>query len=493
MKRSLHNLSHRRPMSFDQGQIVPCACVEVLAGDTFQAHTSALIRTNPLLAPLMHKVETKIHHWFVPNRLIWQDWESFITGGEDGLDDSEYPTITLTPAVKSLADYLGLPTGNELTVSALPFRAYNFIYNTRYRDQQLQSEVAMSTESGADTTTATDLLRCNWDKDYFTSARPDEQLGVSVTLPIGTTAPINATGPLRLERISDNVQGTLYGDNAYSQSLGFSVDGGGGVSGYSTMEYLDGLQTDLSTASGATINQLREAFALQKFAEMRNLYGGRYEEYLMALGVNPRDGRLSRPEYLGGGKQVLQFSEIIQTAPNTDATTDEGVASLKGHGIGAMQSNKYRQFFPEHGYVLSFIILKPENMYMNGLHRSWSRRSKEDYWQKELEIMGQQEIKNKEIYAPHTTPDGIFGYQNRYDEYRRIPSTVHGEYRSILKFWHMAREFTGDVALNSSFIECNPTDRIYATTEENEIQCYIHNKIAARRLVRKTAKMATLA
>ena len=180
------------------GNLVPIGVLEVLAGDSIQQSTSALIRAAPLLAPVMHRVDVRIHHWFVPNRIIWEDWETFITGGPDGNDSSEYPTIDMGgsgAAVGSLADYLGVPTGvANLEVSALPFRAYNLIFNEWYRDEDLVSELALSLASGADSTTATDLVNCAWEKDYFTSARPWEQKGPDITVPLGTSAPVSGIG-----------------------------------------------------------------------------------------------------------------------------------------------------------------------------------------------------------------------------------------------------------------------------------------------------------
>lgn len=487
MRRYKHNLSHYHNLTGDMGYLLPVACVEVLPGDTIQHHTSMLLRTNPLKAPVMHPVLARIHHWYVPYRIVWEDWESFITGGEDGLDDSAYPTISLVGSARdegSLADYLGIPTGTDVEVSALPFRAVAMIYNEWYRDTQLQTEVGLDVSGGSDTTTNTNLLRCNWEKDYFTTARPDEQLGPQVSLPLGTSADVLSDGT---QPTFSSVGSSQNAGMTYNTSVGFQAATN---LGNNSVKFGDnsGLYADLSNATASTVNDLRQAFALQRFLEMRNRYGGRYVEYLRALGVPTQDGRLQRPEYLGGGKQTLQFSEVLSTADS--GASDVG--DLKGHGIAAMRSNRYRKFFGEHGVIISFLSVKPKTMYSQGLHKMWSRRTKGDFWQKEFEAMGMAEVLNKEIYLPHTSPDGTFGYQDRYDEYRRHPSGVHGEFRSSLDFWHMARSFSSDPALNSSFVTAVPTDRIYSTTDTHELFVMADNRMIARRLVAKQARISGL-
>ena len=233
------------------------------------------------------------------------------------------------------------------------------------------------------------------------------------------------------------------------------------------------------------INQLREAFALQRFEEHRALYGSRYVEYLRYLGVKSSDARLQRPEYLGGSRQTIQFSEVLQTAPSEDSP----VGALKGHGIGAMRTNRYRRFFEEHGYVLTVMMVRPISVYMQGLSRMWNRRVKEDYFQQELQHIGQQEVLTKELYAGSssgaTSDDTVFGYQNRYDEYRWHESYVSGEFRNILNSWHMARDFANEPTLNADFINAVPTTRIFAAQENDTLYCMANHSIQARRLLAK--------
>lgn len=485
MKRSKFSLSHTKLLSGDMGELLPCGMVEVLPGDTVQQATSILLRAAPLLSPVFHNVDVRVHHWFVPFRLIWNDWENFITGGPDGNNASVFPTITIGggsgAAIGSLADYLGVPTGiDNLEVSALPFRAYAFIFNEFYRDQDLQTPLTIDLTDGADITTSTALQNVGWEKDYFTSARPWEQKGPSITIPLGDAAPVVSTGVgVDFQALSGGNIGALTYSTTTTPRLLTNPNLTAGESvkfGPNT-----GLEADLTGASAVTVNLLREAFALQRFEEARARYGSRYTEYLRYLGVRSGDARLQRPEYLGGGRQNIQFSEVLQTAEGTDP-----VGTLRGHGIAGLRSNRYRRFFEEHGLVLSLMSVRPKTIYMQGLFRTWNRRTKEDFWQKELQHIGQQQVLNKEIDASHAAPNGTFGYQDRYDEYRRMESSVAGEFRTVLDFWHMARDFTTDPALNADFVECVPTDRNFAVPSQDVLYIYARHSIQARRLVAGT-------
>lgn len=483
MKRSKFSLSNYKLLTCDMGELVPIGLQEVLPGDTIQQATSLLVRVSPLLSPVMHPVHVRVHHWFVPHRLVWEDWEKFITGGPDGMDASVFPTITIGggtgAAVGSLADYLGVPTGvNNIEVSALPFRGYAKIWNENYRDQDLQTELTIDKTSGADTTTNTTLQNVDWEKDYFTSARPWAQKGPDITVPLGTTAPIVSDGSAPTWLTGAGAARALTqtsGGQTVSWNSNATASG-------SVLFSNSGLEADLTGASAASINDLREAFALQRYEENRARYGSRFTEYLAFLGIRSSDARLQRPEYLGGGKQIIQFSEVLQTGVTTSGS-QAGVADLKGHGIGAMRSNRYRKFFEEHGYVYSFLSVKPKTMYAQGLSRTWNRRTKEDFWQKELQHIGQQEILNKELYAAHASPTGTFGYQDRYDEYRRAESTIGGDFRSTLDYWHYARIFASDPTLNGDFVKSVPTKRVNAVTSSDVLWVMANHSIQARRLV----------
>ena len=491
MKRSKHSLSHYKLVTADMGKLIPVATVEALPGDTFQHSTSMLLRLSPLLAPVMHPVSVRIHHWFVPNRLLWSDWEKFITGGPDGLGaPTPYPANTgaLTVAAGEVLDYMGVPTTVAFPagqVGLLPLYAYNKIFNDWYRDEDLVTERALTDNT---------LAKCAWEKDYFTTARPWSQKGPAVTIPLGASAPVKTSASqvisgaqeaLTWRRISDGGVGgsdVLMGREA-TTGRAFDTSGLGGVT-KNLAQYPSNLYADLATASSPDIIDFRRAFALQRYQEARAQYGSRYTEYLRYLGIRSSDARLQRPEYLGGGKQTIAFSEVLRTG---DSSGTNPVGEMKGHGIAAMRSNRYRFFCEEHGWIISLLSVRPRSMYNNGLHRSFSRRSKEDYFQKELELIGQQEVTKGEVYAAASATNlETWGYQDRYADYRHQPSHVSGLFRSTLDFWHMGRKFASLPALNAAFVECDPAKRIFADTGGNN-HCWmmVSNSIQVRRLVGK--------
>lgn len=480
MKRNKFSLSNTRLLSGEMGQLIPVNLLHVIPGDSIQSATTCMLRMAPMLAPVMHATHMSISSWFIPHRLVWEDFEDFITGGPDNDDASVFPTID-TPAstgfaVGSLADYLGVPPGvASRPVSALPFRVYALLYNEFFRDQDLQTPLAISVSSGTDTTISTAIQNVNWEKDYFTTARPWEQKGPAITIPIGDSAPVVSDG----NAFNFNVDGT--NRNSIAQAGGSNVQFSGANGGGTAIKFgtSSGLEADLSSASAITINLLREAFALQRFSEARARFGSRYVEYLRYLGVRSSDARLQRPEFLGGGRYPVQYSEVLSTAE----TEDTPVGSLKGHGIGVARNARFRRFFEEHGYMITVMHVRPKTIYMDGLERHWNYRTKEDFWQKELQHIGQQEVLNKEVRFAHATPDGVFGYQDRYDELRRAWSSVSGEFRTTLDFWHFARSFSSDPALNNTFVKCVPIENPFAVQSTNTLYVMARNSVQARRLV----------
>lgn len=488
MKRSKFSLSHYHLTTMQMGRLVPVGCFEVLPGDTVQQATSALVRCSPLVAPPMHPVHVRLHHWFVPYRLVWDEWEDFITGGPDGMDNSEFPTIVPEAITAgSLLNYLGAPVfdtaATELPMSALPLRAYNLIFNEWYRDQDLTSERITLTSSGVDEDTDDTLALAAWEKDYFTTSRPWEVKGPTVTVPLGTEAPVE----FRETGTSPGVRTLIR--NSGSGGAQLLVNEAGTLS-----DPIIGI-TDLSAASAVSINVLREALALQRFEEARARYGSRYTEYLRYLGVKSSDARLQRPEYLGGGKQTIQFSEVLSTNFTPD-TLQPG--QFGGHGLAAMRSNRYRRFFEEHGVVISLMTVRPKTIYANGLNRMWNRRTKEDFWQRELQHIGQQPVLLKEVMANLDSgssagqQDFTFGFQDRYDEYRRCESRISGNFAtSELDMWHFARNFSDPITLNNSFVQCDPSVLPFADQTGDNLYVMANHSIQARRLVSQRGNSMT--
>lgn len=481
MRRHKHSLSHYKLLTGEMGRLYPIGCVEVLPGDTFQHQTSMLLRVSPLVSPVMHPVQVRIHHWFVPNRIIWDDWEDFITGGTTPV----MPTINTTNVEGDLLDHLGAtPTAASLPINELPVRAYNKIVNEWYRDQDLTTEIAED---------STAIFYVAWEKDFYTAARPWTQKGDAVTLPVGTKAPIMGLGKDDTSWASGSQTVHEAGgvDTTYtSYRLIEGSSAGGTPDDFYIEEDPDNagypnLYADLSAAEALDVRDFRLAFALQRYQEARARYGSRYTEYLRYLGVRSSDARLQRPEYLGGGRQTISFSEVLQTAP--DSGTSTVVGELKGHGISALRSNRYRRFFEEHGWVLTLASVRPKSIYQDGIGAKWWKTTKNHYYQKELEHIGQQEVYNRQVKVGHATPNGIFGYADRYREYREEESRVSGEFRSTLDHWHMARQFAADPALNNAFVSCDPDKRIHADQSSDALWMMANHSLQARRLVGRSA------
>lgn len=492
MKKFQHNMSCDHLTSFDMGELIPVGVKEVWPGDIVQMSTTGFLRTSPLLAPVMQRCYITIHHWFVPFRLIWEDFFDCYTGGPANATTPVWPTIVMPNSgaggvgAGSLANYLGVPLGYNAdntgySVSVLPFRAYVKLWNENYRDEDLQSAAALAITSNVDAVTDTAIQRVCWQKDYYTTARPWPQKGPEVTLPLGTRANVLGIGKAtatfndgaQTVRESDGTS-TNYADSALIGSTADDVfyvqEGITGTSG--TSDYPN-IWADLSNATAASITGLRLANAAQRFGEWAARHGSRVPEFLRKFGVKSSDARLQRPEYLGGGKQTIQFSEVLQTAQ----VGGTGVGNMAGHGIGALRSNRFVRFFEEPGYIMSVAYVQPTTLYTQGLRRHWNYRTKFDLFHPELQFIGQQAVLNKEIYAPHTMPEGTFGYQDRYDHLRRSEGWVSGEFASTLNYWHFSREFFSDPTLNGDFVESVPRYDAFqdeGTTDPIYFQVY-HN------------------
>lgn len=306
-------------------------------------------------------------------------------------------------------------------------------------------------------------------------ARPWEQKGAAITIPISGTGTVQFTqSPGTPTNVTLDRSAAAANANVRVQQT--DTGGPSTIGGIASL-----------TSAGVTINALRQSLAIQRYEEARAMYGSRYPEYLRALGVKSSDGRLQRPEYLGGGKQTIQFSEIMQTA--ADGTNPVG--TLRGHGLAALRSNRFQRFFEEHGYVHTFMSVRPKTIYANGLFRTWNKTSKFDFWQKELQNIGQQPVQKKEVYISSGDPTAAFGYQDRYDEYRRSESRIGGEFRSTLNYWHLARIFASEPSLNASFVSAVPTERVFAVPSADVLYIQARHNIRARRLLSQRANPRT--
>lgn len=491
--RNEFNLSHEHKTTVDMGELIPVMCEEVLPGDTFLHRATALARIAPLAHPLMHRVELRMHTFYVPNRVAWNaynkqgddplglgvdlDWEDFITG-EDDTAVAPFADKSVSPG--SLWDYMGVPRNYAGPIDNTPLIAVNMIWNHYYRDQQLQNERGL-TEGGT--------MRCAWQKDYFTICRPSPQQGEPIDIPVGVgTAnvafqPGSPTSPLWK---------AIDGSNPFTAPASLDHTGTGITRSTNTADEnlaydpAGSLAADFTGSNAAiAIDDLRRSIALQRFAEARMRYGSRYVDYLRYLGVNPSDGRLDRPEYLGGGKEILNFSEVLSTAD----TTETNVGDMYGHGIGLGRQNGYRKMFEEHGWVITLLSARPKTVYSQALPRKFMRDAFDSYWQKELELLPWQEVKEQEVYAAGSA-ETVFGYTPRYEEYRHGCSHVSASMRGgNEQDWHMSRDFDQAPVLNGSFIECTPTDRIYQDTNMPDLILNVMHDIRARRLVGATASM----
>lgn len=494
MKRNLFSLSNQVNLSCNQGDLIPLGKPrEVLPGDIFRHGTSLLIRLSPMLAPVFSQLNVTILQFYVPTRIVWDDFEKFITGGPDGDDTTAHPYIEFASgvAVGSLADFFGITPGVNnvggvgVGVSAIPFRGYAAICNEWIFDEDLDTPLVYSKGNGADTTTNTTLQKIRWEKDRFTSARPFEQKGPSVTVPVGVSAPVRGIGVTPQNQVpggSTNVKDTSGNAtwanqfNSASMNLIVKADAAGAAA-------LPDVYADLSAVTGIPVTELRLANALQRFMELSSHRGSRYVEYLLSrFGVRSSDARLQRPELLSRSKQVVQISEVLATAEGTN--TDVG--DLKGHGIGAMRGNRYMRMFEEHGYVFTLMAVQPKTFYPQGLDRTWSRRDKYDYFQPETAFIGDQEVLNKEVYAGAADPVGTFGWMPRYDEYRNDFNQIAGEFRTnTLNFWHQGRIFASEPALNATFVTSDPTERIFAVPGQDVLYVTARHSLQARRVIPK--------
>lgn len=502
-RRNLFNVSYDVKTTLDMGQLIPIMCDEVVPGDTFKISNQAVARFAPLVAPVMHEVNLFTHYFFVPYRLLWEDWENFITGGKDGdfagVPPQEYSVGTSDAG--TLWDYLGFPivTNTNLSVSAFPFYAYNLVWNEYYRDENLDDEVALDNRQ---------VLYRRWRKDYFTSAltstQRGDQMGINFNAFItGIPAALNVFNQTNLSNdIKTNLSSSLLTmrdisvrstDPDVVTPIGTvlaagSLNATGGSTFTADFTNLSALNADLLnvfndlgiSSNAISISDLRLAVQIQRFKELNMRAGYRYTEFLKAhFGVAPTDARLDRPEFIGGSRSPILFNEVLQTS-SSDSVSPQG--NMAGRGITADRNyiGKYR--VPEFGCIIGIVSVMPRANYQQGVNRQWLRTTRYDYYFPEFAHLSEQAIFTKEIYATGTDADDEkWGFQGRYNEMRYKPSLVTGQMRNTFDYWHLGRKFSNKPLLNSSFIECRPDKRIFASQTEPGIYLWYANHIKAAR------------
>ena len=483
--RSSFDCQSTHKTTFDAGYLVPVYVDEVLPGDTFKLNMTAFARLATPLYPLMDNMVMDSFFFFVPNRLIWSNWQKFMGQQANPSDSISYVVPQqVSPAsgyaIGSLQDYMGLPTvgqvtaGNTVSHCAFWPRAYNLIWNEWFRDENLQNSVVVDTGDGPDTVSNYTLLRRGKRKDYFTSALPWPQKGTSVSLPLGTSAPVYGTGKALGVTNGTTNYGLTYdtGVPGLSARAGnYNTNNGTALTGvtYPTNGSLgvvtsgvSGLYADLSTATAATINQLRQSFQIQKLLERDARGGTRYTEIIRShFGVISPDARLQRPEYIGGGSTPININPIAQTSGTNASGTTTPMGTLAAMGTALAHNHGFTQSFTEHGVILGLVSIRADLTYQQGMQRMWSRSTRYDFYFPAFATLGEQAILNKEIYVTGASTDNdVFGYQERWAEYRYYPSRISSLFRSTasgtIDGWHLAEKFTTLPTLSSTFIQSTP-------------------------------------
>ncbi len=486
--RSKLDRSHGWKGTFDAGFLIPVYVDEILPGDTFNLRMAFFARLATPLKPVMDNMYLDSHFFFVPYRLVWANFEKFMGAQDDPADSTDFTVPKFgghNPAVASLGDYMGWPTTGQVTANANPnslhTRAYNLIWNEWYRDQNIQDSVTVDVGDGSDSIANYVLLQRGKRHDYFTSCLPWPQKGDSVLLPLGSRARIATDAdPGDMLTIRSTIAAASRAMDANLAQVDLSTtDPGTGT--------VNELFADLTNATAASINDLRQAFQVQKMLEKDARGGTRYIEKIRAhFGVISEDSRLQRPEYLGGGSSPVNISPIAQTTEAVGGGTPQGnlaaIGTVSGSGHGFVKS------FTEHGVVIGLVSVRADLTYQQGFHRMWHRQTREDFYWPSLAHIGEQSVLRQEIFATGTPAedDIVFGYQERYAEYRYKPSLITSLFRSYvagtLDIWHLSQEFSVFPTLDDTFIkETPPIDRVIAIPSEPHFICDIYFKLQCAR------------
>lgn len=481
--------SHTRKMTMNAGLLVPCLIDEVLPGDRFRLTPEMMCRLAPMVSPLMGRLNIKLDWWYVPTRLIWDEFEKFITGGVDGLQSPVLPFIRFGSGTNaasqiymktgSLYDYMGLPvydgvpapTGS-LDLSALPFRAYQLIYNENYRDQTLTADLALSKASGqvtgAEIAKLLDLRQRCWEKDYFTSAQTTAQRGAAAGAAVTYTP--NSVSTVKYQAGTNVTADVLAGTKASLSAQGqLVVDKTSNTTGTNVGR--------IETPAQVVITDLRRANRVQLFMEKMQLSGSRMKEYLKHMwGVNGSDSRLQRPEHLGSSSSPIVISEVLSTVEFEDVSGNVPQGNMTGHGISVGAGPGFSRHFEEHGFVIGLISIIPRTSYTGGMERQFfARTSKFDWYTPDFAGLGEQAVENIELGVDWTIPvvRSTFGYQSRYCEYKFKNSCSVGQFRNSLAHWTDDRISAAPGVLSENFVKCTPTKRFFAVVDEAVHSYYV--------------------